>query len=161
MDHWYRACGMSSWSKTILCDKSPRIQSHNGLTISIADQEPSHKWLGCRSMVNACTPQGEPARHKASPFWAQAVKRTGLRTLVLHAIYLTSGKRRANLQKVQSSDGSISIPPAMVPNLCIDRNLGFNSPRCAVSFPRIGIGQMDSKQEFFAPDANFQYCLHT
>ena len=93
-----------------------------------------------------------PTRHKANPFWAQAVKRkTGLCTLVLHAIYLTSGKRRSNLQNVQSSDGGISLPPAMVPNLCIDRKLGFDSPRCAVSFPRIGIGQMDSKQEFFAP----------
>ena len=39
----------------------------------------------------------------------------------------------------------------MVPNLCIDKKLGFDSPRCAVSFPKIGIGQMDSKQEFFAP----------
>ena len=39
----------------------------------------------------------------------------------------------------------------MVPNPCIDRKLGFDSPRRAVSFPRIGIGQMDSKQEFFAP----------
>ena len=94
------------------------------------------------------------ARHKASPFWAQAVKRkkkTGLCTLVLHAIYLTSGKRRKDLQKAQSSDGGILLLPAMVPNLCIDRKLGFDSPRCAVSFPRIGIGQMDSKQEFFAP----------
>ena len=52
---------------------------------------------------------------------------------------------------MQSSDGGISLPPAMVPNLCIDRKLGCDSPRCAVSFPRIGIGQMDSKQEFFAP----------
>ena len=39
----------------------------------------------------------------------------------------------------------------MVPNLCIDKKLGVDSPKCAVSFPRIGIGQMDSKQEFFAP----------
>ena len=28
---------------------------------------------------------------------------------------------------------------------------GNDSPRCAVSFPRIGIGQVGSKQEFFAP----------
>ena len=53
---------------------------------------------------------------------------------------------------MQSSDGGILLPPAMVPNLCIDRKLGFDGPRCAVSFPRIGIGQMDSKQEFFAPN---------
>jgi len=39
----------------------------------------------------------------------------------------------------------------MVPNLCIDKKLGFDSPRCAVSFPEDGIGQMDSKQEFFEP----------
>ena len=36
-------------------------------------------------------------------------------------------------------------------DLCIDKKLGFDSPRCAVSFARIGNGQMDSKQEFFAP----------
>ena len=102
-----------------------------------------------------------PGRHKASPFWAQAVKtKTGLCTPVLHAIYFTFDKRRRNLQKVQSTDGGISLPPAMVPNLCIDRKLGFDSPRCAVSFPRIRIGQMDSKQEFFAPSdvqVNLQY----
>ena len=39
----------------------------------------------------------------------------------------------------------------MVPNLCLDKKFGFDNPRCAVSLPRIGIGQMDSKQEFFAP----------
>ena len=95
-----------------------------------------------------------PARHKANPFWAQAVKRKEKLDYVhwfCMRIYLTSGKRRKNLQKTQSSDGGILLPPAMVPNLCIDRKLGFDSPRCAVSFPRIGIGQMDSKQEFFAP----------
>ena len=52
---------------------------------------------------------------------------------------------------MHSSDDGISLPLAMVRNLCIDKKLGFDSPRCAVSFPRIGIGQMDSKQEFFAP----------
>ena len=98
-------------------------------------------------MVNACTPQGEPILGTGG----EKKRKTGLCTLVLHAIYLTSGKRRKNLQKTQSSDGGILLPPAMVPNLCIDRKLGFDSPRCAVSFPKIGIGQMDSKQEFFAP----------
>ena len=52
---------------------------------------------------------------------------------------------------MHSSDDGISLPLAMVPNLCIDKKLGVDSPRCAVSFPRIGIGQMDSKQELFAP----------
>ena len=51
-------------------------------------------------------------------------------------------------KNVQSSGGGISLPPAMVPNLSFDGKLGFESPRCAVSFP---IGQMDSKQEVFAP----------
>ena len=74
-------------------------------------------------------------------------------TLVSQAIsiFLTSGKKCRNYQKVYSSDDGISLPLFMVPNLCIDKKLGFDSPRCAVSFPRIGIGQMDSKQEFFAP----------
>ena len=52
---------------------------------------------------------------------------------------------------MHSSDDGISFPLAMVPNLCIDKKLGFDSPGCAVSIPGIGIGQMDSKQEFFAP----------
>ena len=47
--------------------------------------------------------------------------------------------------------GGVGFPLAMVPSLCIDKKVGFDSPRCAVSFPKIGIGQMDSKQEFFAP----------
>ena len=72
-------------------------------------------------------------------------------TFVSHAISLTSGKRRRNLQRVHSSDGGIWFPSPMVPNLCIDKKFGFDKPRCAVSFPRIGIGQVDSKQEFFAP----------
>ena len=76
------------------------------------------------------------------------------------SIFLTSGKKCRNYQKVYSSDDGISLPLFMVPNLCIDKKLGFDSPRCAVSFPRIGIGQMDSKQEFFAP-SDVQVCLHT
>ena len=52
---------------------------------------------------------------------------------------------------MDSSDDGISLLLAMVPNLCIDKKLGFDSPRCAVSFPEDGIGQMDSKQEFFEP----------
>ena len=65
--------------------------------------------------------------------------------------FLTSRKKCASLREVHSSDDGISLLLAMVPNLCIDKNLGFDSPRCAVSFPKIGIGQMDSKQIFFAP----------
>ena len=53
-------------------------------------------------------------------------------------------KKCRNLQKVHSSDDGISLPLAMVPNFCIDKKLGFVSPSCAVSFPRIGIGQMVS-----------------
>ena len=56
-----------------------------------------------------------------------------------------------DLQKVHSSDDSLSLLLTMVPNLSIDKKLGFDIPKCAVSSPRIGIGQMDSKQEFFAP----------
>ena len=98
------------------------------------------------SMVNACTPQGEP------------ILGTGGEKKYVHwfrmkfQIALTSGKKKCrSLQKVHSSDDGISLPLAMVPNLCIDKKLGVDSPKCAVSFPRIGIGQMDSKQEFFAP----------
>ena len=115
-------------------------------------------------MVNACTPQGEP------------ILGTGGGKKYVHWFHMqfhmspTSGKKCKNLQKVHSSDDDISLPLAMVPNLCIDKRLGFDSPRCAVSSPKIGNGQMDSKQEFFAPrcsskfamcDANFQCCPHT
>ena len=99
------------------------------------------------SMVNACTPQGEP------------ILGTGGEKKYVHwfrmkfQIALTPGKKCRSLQKVYSSDDGISLPLAMVPNLCIDKKLGVDSPRCAVSFPRIGIGQMDSKQELFAPGA--------
>ena len=88
------------------------------------------------------------ARHKASRFWAQAVKR---KLVVYTWFYLTPGRICRNLERAQSSDGGISLFPAMAPNLCIDKNLGFDSPRCVASFPKIGIGQMDSKHEFFAP----------
>jgi len=109
------------------------------------DKQSKIKWSmvnGQWSMVNACTPQGEPILGTGG----EKKRKTGLCTLVLHAMYLTSGKRRKNLQKVQSNDGGILLRPAMVPNPCIDRKLGFDSPRCAVSCPRIGIGQMDSKR---------------
>ena len=94
------------------------------------------------------------ARHKANPFWAQAVKRKEKLDYVhwfcmRFISHLAKGVK--NFQKAQSSDGGILLPPAMVPNLGIDRKLGFDRPSCAVSFPRIGIGQMDSKQKFFAP----------
>ena len=60
-------------------------------------------------------------------------------------VSLTAGKKCRNFPNVHSSDdGIISLFLTMVPNLCIDKKLGFDSPRCAVSFPRIGIGQMDS-----------------
>ena len=52
---------------------------------------------------------------------------------------------------MQSSDGGISLLPATVQNFGIHKKVGYDGPRCAVSFPKIGIGQMDSKQEFFAP----------
>ena len=98
-------------------------------------------------MVNACTPQGE------SILGTGGGKNKKICTLVSHAIsiFLTSGKKCRNYQKVFSSDDGISLPLFMVPNLGIDKKLGFDSPGCAVSFPRIGIGQMDSKQKFFAP----------
>ena len=96
-------------------------------------------------MVNACTPEGEPilgtCGEKKYVHWFR----------MQFQISLTSGKKCSRLRKVHSSDAGISLLLAMVPNLCIDKRLGFDSPRCAVSFPRIGIGQMDSKQEFFAP----------
>jgi len=120
------AKGLVSWSAP------PRI----GIIFSALIQNIcSERW----SMVNACTPQGEPILGTSGEKknWIMYI------VLFLHAM--------RNLQRVQSSDGGISLPPAMVPNLCIDKKLGFDSPRCAVSFLRIGIGQMDSKQEFFAP----------
>ena len=97
------------------------------------------------SMVNACTPQGEP------------ILGTGGEKKYVHwfrmqfQISRTSGKKCRSLQKVHSSDDSLSLLLTMVPNLSIDKKLGFDIPKCAVSSPRIGIGQMDSKQEFFAP----------
>ena len=57
---------------------------------------------------------------------------------------LDSTKSVEIFQKCIPSDDGISLPLAMVPNFCIDKKLGFDSPRCAVSFPRIGIGQMVS-----------------
>ena len=96
-------------------------------------------------VVNACTPQGEPI------FGTGGEKKYVHWFRMQFQISLTSGNKCRNLQKVHSSDDGISVPLTMVPNLCIDKKLGFDSPRCAVSFPRIGIGQMDSKQECFAP----------
>ena len=104
-------------------------------------------------MVNACTPQGEP------------ILGTGGEKKYVHwfrmqfQISFTSGKKCRSLRKVHSSDDGISLLLAMVPNLCIDKKLGFDSPRCAVSFPRIGIGQRDSKQEFFTPSDDVQVNL--
>lgn len=66
-------------------------------------------------------------------------------------IYVTYGRKRRNFQGLASSDGGISVAPAMALNPCIDENLGFDSPWCVASFPTIGIEQMDSKQEFLAP----------
>ena len=80
------------------------------------------RWRGVRpslgnngqwSMVNACTPQGEP------------ILGTGGGKKYVHwfrmqvQISFTSGK---SLQKVHSSDDGISLPLAMVPNLCIWRH---------------------------------------
>ena len=117
------------------------LVSAGGIVVEILERDRAHKW----SMVNACTPQGEP------------ILGTGGEKKYVHwfrmkfQIALTSGKKCRSLQKVHSSDDGISLPLAMVSNLCIDKKLGVDSPKCAVSFPRIGIGQMDSKQEFFAP----------
>ena len=83
-------------------------------------------------MVNGFFQWLMPVRHRASPFWVQAVKRNMYIGFVCNFTFLPH-------------------LAAMVPNLCIDKKLGCDSPRCVVSFPRIGIGQMDSKQEFFAP----------
>lgn len=66
-------------------------------------------------------------------------------------IYVTYGRKRRNFQGLASSDGGISVAPAMALNPCIDENLGFDSPWCVASFPTIGIEQMDSKQKFLAP----------
>ena len=90
-----------------------------------------------------------PVRHKASPFWAQAVKRNMYIGFACNFSHIWEKAKKSS--KVHSSDGGIWLPLAMVPNLCLDKKFGFDNPRCAVSLPRIGIGQMDSKQEFFAP----------
>ena len=71
-------------------------------------------------------------------------------------ISLTSGKKCRSLQKVHSGDDDLSLPLAMVPNLCIDKKLGFDSPRCAVSFPRIG--WIPSKNS--SHPAMFKWYLH-
>ena len=60
-------------------------------------------------MVNACAPQGEPILGTGGE------KKTGLCTFVLYAFYFTCGRRCRNLQRVQSSDGGISLPPALAP----------------------------------------------
>ena len=112
------------------------------------------KWIW--SMVNACTPQGDPilgtGGEKKYVHWYRLQFQNSL----------TSGQKSKKFRKVHSSDDDISLPLAMVPNLCIDKKLGFDSPRCAVSFPRIGNGQMGSKHEFFAPSdvqANLQCAM--
>jgi len=49
----------------------------------------------------------------------------------------------------------------MAPDFCIGDKVGFDSPKCLASFPRIGIGQMDSQAKFFAPSAvqvNLRQC---
>lgn len=43
-------------------------------------------------------------------------------------IYVTYGRKRRNFQGLASSDGGISVAPAMALNPCIDENLGFDSP---------------------------------
>ena len=70
------------------------------------------------SMVNACTPQGESILGTGG-----GKKNKKICTLVSHAIsiFLTSGKKCRNYQKVYSSDDGISLPLFMVPNLCIDK----------------------------------------
>ena len=63
----------------------------------------------------------------------------------------TSGRNSKPDQRVQPNVGGILPPPAMTPNLCIDRERRFDNPTCAASFPKIGIEQMDSKQKFSGP----------
>ena len=92
-----------------------------------------------------------PARHKASPFWAQAVKRKTILCTCFGQTPFTSGRNFKTHQRVQPNVGGISPPPAMTPNLCIDRKHWFDNPTCAASLPKIGIEQMDSKQEFSGP----------
>ena len=107
-------------------------------------------------MVNACTPQGEQISGTGCE------KKIGLCAVVAYAIYPTSGRRCGKLERVQSSDGGISFPPAMAPNLSIGDKLGLDSPKSVASFPKIGIGQMDSQAEFFAPSdvqVNLRQCL--
>ena len=74
-------------------------------------------------MVNACTPQSEPilgtGGEKKNVHWFR----------MQFQISLTSGKKCRSLRKVHSSDDGISLLLAMVPNLCIDKKLGFDSPR--------------------------------
>ena len=99
-----------------------------------------------------------PVRHKASPFWAQAVKRNMYIGFACNFTFLSDLAKGVEISKkcipVMMVFPFFSFgffPLAMVPSLCIDKKVGFDSPRCAVSLPKIGIGQMDSKQEFFAP----------
>ena len=114
-----------------------------------------------------------PVRHKASPFWAQAVKRNmyiSFRTQF--QVSLTAGKKCRNFPNVHSSDdGIISLFLTMVPNLCIDKKLGFDSPQVRGLLPkdryrtdgfqaRILRAQQWSGK-FAMRDANFQCCLHT
>ena len=71
-----------------------------------------------------------PVRHKASPFWAQAVKRKMYIGFACNFKFLSHLAKSVEVfEKVHSSDDGISLLLAMVPNLCIDKKLGFDSPR--------------------------------
>ena len=104
-------------------------------------------------MVNA-------PRHKAKPFSAQAGQENWITTLVLYAMYLTSGPRCRKLQRTQTSDNGISFPPAMAPN-----NPGAAPPfQNSVSdrwIPSNNLRTQRCSSKFTMCDANFQCCIHT
>ena len=77
------------------CEKLIEQHGHNG------------QW----SMVNACTPQCEPILGTGG-----GKKKKSIMYMGLYAVYLTFGR----IPGVPSSDGGVSVPPAMTPNLCID-----------------------------------------
>ena len=90
-------------------------------------------------------------RNKANPFWAQAVKEKIHQVYSFVQRFLTCGRNGSRLSGVKPTVGVLLLPPAMTPNLCIDKKIWFGTPRWVVSFPSIGIEQVHSKQNFFEP----------
>ena len=67
-------------SKTVVLTNEAQPPQHlqlpSGERIDILEHDPGQKWLGCILTGQGSNGQWSmPARHKASPFWAQAVKR--------------------------------------------------------------------------------------